>query len=267
MSTISRRLGSGGKMYVPRDRYSFTMSFCVVPRSSAERHALRFGVGDVEAEQPRRGGVDRHRRVHRPGRDAVEQRAHVAEVGDRHADLAHLAARRWGVGVVAGLGGQVEGDRQAGLALGQVGAVERVRRGRCRVPGVGPHEPRLVDHVRHCGGWTAEMPLGRASRERRRGGQSLGQHVEVPLPRDVDGAERGEVGGDPLDVEQRRTRCLAAARRGRPAPPSTRRVRRWNIDSPANKPPTATPYRPPASSPSGVQASTLWVQPRSWRRR
>src|SRR4029453_3344290 len=36
MSTISRRDGSGGKMYVPRDRYSLTMSFCVVPRSSFE---------------------------------------------------------------------------------------------------------------------------------------------------------------------------------------------------------------------------------------
>src|SRR6476469_7407787 len=36
MSTISRRLGPGGKMYVPRDRYSLTMSFWVVPRSSRE---------------------------------------------------------------------------------------------------------------------------------------------------------------------------------------------------------------------------------------
>ena len=35
MSTISRRDGSGGKMYVPRDRYSLTMSFCVVPRSAS----------------------------------------------------------------------------------------------------------------------------------------------------------------------------------------------------------------------------------------
>ena len=34
MSTISRFEGAGGKMYVPRDKYSFTMSFCVVPRSS-----------------------------------------------------------------------------------------------------------------------------------------------------------------------------------------------------------------------------------------
>ena len=36
MSTINRFDGAGGKMYVPRDRYSFTMSFWVVPRSSRE---------------------------------------------------------------------------------------------------------------------------------------------------------------------------------------------------------------------------------------
>ena len=36
MSTISRLLGSGGKMYVPRDRYSLTMSFWVVPRSAVD---------------------------------------------------------------------------------------------------------------------------------------------------------------------------------------------------------------------------------------
>ena len=67
------------------------MSFCVVPRSSADGDALLLGVRDVEREQPRRGGVDRHRRVHLAGRDAVEQGAHVAEVGDRDADLADLA--------------------------------------------------------------------------------------------------------------------------------------------------------------------------------
>ena len=83
MSTIRRRDGSGGKMYVPRDRYSLTMSFCVVPRSVARSAALLLGVGDVQRQQPRRRGVDRHRRVHLAGRDAVEQRAHVAEVGDR----------------------------------------------------------------------------------------------------------------------------------------------------------------------------------------
>src|SRR5688572_14056910 len=36
MSTINRFDGSGGKMYVPRDRYSLTMSFCVVPRSALD---------------------------------------------------------------------------------------------------------------------------------------------------------------------------------------------------------------------------------------
>ena len=33
MSLIRRIDGSGGNTYVPRDRYSFTMSFCVVPES------------------------------------------------------------------------------------------------------------------------------------------------------------------------------------------------------------------------------------------
>ena len=77
---------------MPRDRYSLTMSFWVVPRKLAGVDTLRLGVGDVQSQQPRRGGVDRHRRVHLGGRDAVEQRLHVAEMGDRHADLADLAA-------------------------------------------------------------------------------------------------------------------------------------------------------------------------------
>ena len=44
----------------------------------------------------------------------------MAEVGDGHADLADLAASEWIVGVVAGLGRQVEGDRQAGLPLARL---------------------------------------------------------------------------------------------------------------------------------------------------
>ena len=39
----------------------------------------------------------------------------MAQVDDRDADLAHLPGRLGGVGVVAGLGGEVEGDGQAGL--------------------------------------------------------------------------------------------------------------------------------------------------------
>ena len=70
------------------------MSFWVVPRSSLLGHALVLGVGDVEAEEPRRRRVDRHRRVHLADGDAVEQLAHVAEVRHRHADLADLARGR-----------------------------------------------------------------------------------------------------------------------------------------------------------------------------
>ncbi len=102
------------------------------------------GRDDVEGQQPGGRRVDRHRRVHRVERDAVEQRVHVALVGHGDADLADLAARQDVVGVVAGLRRQVEGDREAGLPLGEVAAVELVGlRGR-RVAGVGPHHPRTV---------------------------------------------------------------------------------------------------------------------------
>jgi len=53
-------------------------------------------------------------------RDAVEQRAQVAEVRDGDADLADLTPGELGVGVVPGLRGQVEGDGQPGLALAEV---------------------------------------------------------------------------------------------------------------------------------------------------
>ena len=99
------------------------MSFCVVPDELRVGDALLVGEREVHAEQPHRGRVDRHRRVHLVERDAAEQRAHVADVRNRHADLADLAARGRVVGVVAGLGRQVERDREAGLALREVGAV------------------------------------------------------------------------------------------------------------------------------------------------
>ena len=68
------------------------MSFCVVPDQLRWVDAALVGEREVHAEEPHRGGVDGHRRVHLVERDAVEERAHGAEVGDRHADLAHLAA-------------------------------------------------------------------------------------------------------------------------------------------------------------------------------
>ena len=123
------------------------MSFWVVPESCDAATPLRSARGDVEREQPRRGGVDRHRGVHAVERDAREQRLHVVDVPDRHAHLADLAARERVVGVEAGLGGQIERHREAGLALGEVAAVELVARARGRVAGVGAEHPGPVAGV------------------------------------------------------------------------------------------------------------------------
>ena len=110
------------------------MSFCVVPASSDGVDAALLGQREVHAEQPHRGGVDRHRRVHLVERDARRTApASRRGAGTGHADLADLAPRERVVGVVAGLRGQVEGHREAGLALGQVGPVELVRRARRRM--------------------------------------------------------------------------------------------------------------------------------------
>jgi hypothetical protein len=84
----------------------------------------------IHAEQPHRGRVDRHGGVHRLERELVEEHAHLAEVRHGDADLADLSTRQDVVGVVAGLSRQIEGDREAGLALRQVVAVELVRRPR-----------------------------------------------------------------------------------------------------------------------------------------
>ena len=157
-STVSRRDGSGAEdVRAAADRYSLTMSFCVVPARRRGVDAPLLGEGEVHREQPHGGGVDRHRRVHLLEGDAVEERAHLAEVGDGHADLADLAPGQRVVGVVAGLGGQVEGDRQAGLALGQVGAVELVGRPRRRVARVGPHHPGAVGRGQRGAPWSSTL--------------------------------------------------------------------------------------------------------------
>ena len=120
------------------------MSFWVVPVSVAAVDGGLVGDGDIEPEQPCRGRVDRHRGVHLAERDLIEQRLHVAAMDDRDADLADLAASQLRVGVIAGLRRQIEGDREPGLALGEVAAVELVGAAGVGVACVGPHHPGAI---------------------------------------------------------------------------------------------------------------------------
>jgi hypothetical protein len=119
----------------------------IVLRGAGQRRevgALFLGHGCVQRQQPGGRGVDGHRGVHLLKRQVLEQLAHVAEMGNRHPELADLAAGQRVVGVKPHLGRQIEGHRQPGLALGEVGAVQPIAvlcRGMARI---GAEDPRLV---------------------------------------------------------------------------------------------------------------------------
>ena len=72
---------------------------------------------NVERQQDRRRRVDRHRGRDLLKRNALGQRLHVLERGDRYADLANLTQRLFVVRVEADLRRQVEGHREPSLSL------------------------------------------------------------------------------------------------------------------------------------------------------
>ncbi len=116
----------------------------VVLRRAAKRlhrHAGLFGARDVEREQPSGRRVDGHRGVHLAEGELGEERAHVTQMRDGHPDLADLASSEDVVGIVAGLGGQIEGDAQPRLTLGEVAAEERVGVLRGAMTRIGAHDP------------------------------------------------------------------------------------------------------------------------------
>ena len=80
------------------------------------RHPVALRHELVGEQQDRGGGVDGHRRRDEVEGDAPQQDLHVGEAGDRHPRPPDLALGAGMVRVVAHLGRQVEGDREARLA-------------------------------------------------------------------------------------------------------------------------------------------------------
>ena len=117
MSVTSRIAGSIGKHHSFWAMYSLRMSVWIVPPSFSGRHALLLADEDVEGEQDRRRGVDRHRGGDAAERDPVEELLHVVEAVDGDALAADLAEAAGVVGVVAHQGRHVEGGREPGLAV------------------------------------------------------------------------------------------------------------------------------------------------------
>ena len=137
------------------------------------RDALFFARHDVERHDRQHRAVHGHRHRHLAERDAVEQLAHVEDGIDRHAGHADVAGNARMVAVVAAMGGEVEGDRQAFLAGGEVAPVKGVRCLGGREAGILADRPGLPDMHGRVG----------AADERRRTGQAveIGQAGEVAL--------------------------------------------------------------------------------------
>ncbi len=98
----------------------------MVPASFLRRNALFLARDDEEREHRQHGAVHRHRDGHVLQRDAVEQRAHVVDGIDRDAGHADVAFDARVIGIVAAMGREIEGDREALLSGGDVAAIEGV---------------------------------------------------------------------------------------------------------------------------------------------
>ncbi len=126
----------------------------------SRRHPLLLGGDDKERQHRQHGAVHGHRHRHLIERNAGEQRAHVVDRVDRDARHADVAADARMVAVIAAVGRQVEGDRQALLSGRQVAPVEGVgilRGGEARIL---PHRPRLG----HIHGRVGSAQIGRDAR-------------------------------------------------------------------------------------------------------
>ena len=132
------------------------------PRQLLGLDPLLLGRGDVERHDRQHRAVHGHADAHLVERDAVEQGARVVDGVDRHPGHPDVTADAGMVGVVATVGGQVEGDAEALLAGREVAPVERVGLLGGREAGVLPDRPGLGGVHRRVG--AAEV--GRETRAR-----------------------------------------------------------------------------------------------------
>ena len=102
------------------------------------------GDGHVEREQNAGRGVDGHGGGDAVERDAVKEALHVLDGVDGDADFADFAEGHGRVGVVADLGGQVEGDGEAGGSLVEEEFVTAVALFRVTHAGVLAHGPEAA---------------------------------------------------------------------------------------------------------------------------
>ncbi len=168
------------------------------------RHALLLAGDDEEGEHRQHRAVHGHRHGHLLQRNAGEQRAHVVDGIDGDARHADVAAHARMVAVVAAVGGEVEGDREALLAGGDVAPVEGVGIFRRREAGILAHGPRL--RRVHGRVWAAQVGrhAGEGIEEVEAGG--VGRGVER-----LDGDAFGRLVDNRID---RRCRCGCAGAAG-----------------------------------------------------
>ncbi len=95
-------------------------------RQSGALHPLLLPSDDVEGHDRKHRAVHRHADRHFIERDSVEQQFHVLDAVDRDPGLADVAGDSRMVRIVAAVGGEIEGDRQALLPGGEVAAVKGV---------------------------------------------------------------------------------------------------------------------------------------------
>ena len=248
MSTISRRDGSGGKMYVPARQV--LLDDVVLGRAAqlGRRRALLLGVGHVEREQPRRGGVDRHRRVHlrpagcrraacacgRGGRPARRPcRPRPAPSASRGRSRSGSAGRRRSTG-------------RSGPWPGSCGRARSTPR-----PSSGPSRSASSTAGPVRGGPRSSSQCAPGVRSRCHSGPRRRASVEV-LGRGGRRRRRARPGAASATARRAARPPVVAqpARRGATSATLEASVARWNIDSPAKNPPMRTPYRPPTSRPS-----------------